>query len=575
MFSLNAKENTLENYKKLIHSSKAYIKYLESFGDQNSIQEECDLDCLKVGYATFALLLWKDEYIKKDQAKNLSTILVDQLLEVYITNIAKKNADGKWQIGEITFDSNLDVVDKVRNKLAHGDFAIDKNQIHFEINGQEGTIMIPNLVAFATHLGNDWEKMRQYGENTTTVFRNPNMLEGIDIQTAEDLENALQKISYIEIKDKPQILRTRTLEYMQMAYFLKDKVMKEIQRFHPVENITEEDHAKRLLDSVGMKASIREMPVQELDRIEQVKGMYLSKLPYLKDADPYFQQKYLIHWLHEASRDEMTKKSICYGLLSNQVYLKELEENSKKNVTSIVENSPYGETLIVMNERAIIAAYMASFYFTYIYGLDNVLNMTNREYLPDIVENKAFDFSELDLSEINPQDIVIEHEYPEFQEQIDKLKSDLVITRGKIEKVQENYNRVSQISGKEDVQEELKKLLQELEEEYKRIERLIQKCEWFMKTKYDSYKWNRSVIEHLRNSIAHGNVYLDLFRGNYTTDDAVFKFQDVHYNQKSFDLELTAKQFNSLTSTENIKCILKFLGDHEEKQEEKEIQQMI
>lgn len=563
MSSLNAKENTVENYKRLITSSKAYIKYLESLGENNRIQEECDIDSLKVGYATFALLLWKDEYIRKDEAKNLSTILVDKMLEIYIGNIAKKNKDGKWQLGEIVFDSNLDVVDKVRNKLAHGDFIIDNHQIHFDINGQEGSLPIDSLVAFSVHLGNDWEKMKQYGENYRDVFRNSNIVNGVNIKTREDLEKAIDNISYIEIKDKPKILFARTLEYLQMAYFLKDKVMKEVQRGHSVENIPEQPNAKKLLESVGMNAKVTEIPARELPNIDKVIEMYLSKMPHLIMADPYFQQKYLTHWIHESVRKEMAKKNICHGLLSNQIYLQELEQNPNRNLIDIIQHSKYGETVSITNEKAIIASYIASFYFTYIYGLDAVLNIVNREYLPDIVEGKTFDFSNLDLSAISPKSIQIEHEYPEFQEQIDKLKSDVISFNEKYDKVLKNYNVVKNLPGKEILTEELKSLLEEINRERERIIELIQKCELFMRTRYESYKWNRSIIEHIRNSIAHGNVFLDIFRGDYTTASASILFQDIHQDTKSFELELSAKEFNSLTNEENIRVLMKFLGEEE------------
>lgn len=560
---MEAKGNSIENYKKLISSSKAYIMYLETLGDNNRLGEECDIDSLKVGYATFALLLWKDEYIRKDQAKNLSTPLVDKMLEVYITNLAKKNDEGKWQIGEIVFDSNLDVVDKVRNKLAHGDFIISNHDVYFEINGQRGFIKVTDLVAFATHLGNDWEKMRQYGENTTNVFRNLNITNGLNITTPEDLDTAIDNISYIEIKDKPKILVRRTLEYLQMAYFLKDKVMKEVQRGHEVETITQNQNAKRLLDSVGMSATITEIPASEMENVDKVKGMYLARLSYLQLMGPYYQQKYLTHWLYESARSEMTKKNICYGLLSSQVYLQELEKDPTKDVSNLVQSSPYGETLTIMNEKTIISSYLASFYFTYIYGLDNILNTVNREYLPDILEGKTFDFSRLDLSSINPQMMVIEHDYPEFQDQIDKLKSDLVSLTEKYQKVKENYDKVSTIPGKEQIASELENLLKDIQRRQEEIKELVRQCEYFMKSHYEPYKWNRSIIEHIRNSIAHGNVFLNIFHGNYTTAEAQIKFQDIHEQKKSFELELTAGEFNSMMEEKNVNTILHFLGEEE------------
>ena len=182
------RELKINNYLDLIRANQAYIKYVESFGEDNKLNN-CNFNALKVAYATFALLLWKDEYIKKDNEKNLSTIVVDKLLERYITNIANNNSDGKWQIGEIVFESNLEVIDKVRNKLAHGDYIIDGDDIYFEIDNKKGRIEISKLVGLSVSLGNDWEKLKEHGENNYAVLRNSNPFvnPGISIYSEENL----------------------------------------------------------------------------------------------------------------------------------------------------------------------------------------------------------------------------------------------------------------------------------------------------------------------------------------------------------------------------------------------------
>ena len=290
MDDLSIKGNTIDNYKRLISSSKAFIEYLETFGLENKIEEECDLDCLKVGYATFALLMWKDEYIRKDEAKNLSTILVDNMLEMYINMVATKNADGKWQLGNIVFDNNLEVVDKIRNKLAHGDYIIANHNVYFDIEGQRGALTTDQLMNFAVRLGNDWEKMKQYGANYNDIFRNANLLEGFSIQNEEDLNKAIEKISHIEIIDMPQILKARTIPYMQIAQHLKQAVAEEVQNNRPVERIPYMPEAQKLFNSVGMNVSIKEEPVTRLPKIDKVREMYLSKKLYVMD---YYLIKYI------------------------------------------------------------------------------------------------------------------------------------------------------------------------------------------------------------------------------------------------------------------------------------------
>ncbi|MBR6137373.1 MAG: hypothetical protein IKQ06_04380 [Bacilli bacterium] len=561
MDDLSIKGNTIDNYKRLISSSKAFIEYLETFGLENKIEEECDLDCLKVGYATFALLMWKDEYIRKDKAKNLSTILVDNMLEMYINMVATKNADGKWQLGNIVFDNNLEVVDKIRNKLAHGDYIIANHNVYFDIEGQRGALTTDQLMNFAVRLGNDWEKMKQYGANYNDIFRNANLLEGLSIQNEEDLNKAIEKISHIEIIDMPQILKARTIPYMQIAQHLKQAVAEEVQNNRPVERIPYMPEAQKLFNSVGMNVSIKEEPVTRLPKIDKVREMYLSKMNQLKQVDPYSQQRYLTHWIHEACRQEMAKKTICNGLLSNQVYLQELAKNPNIDIASILSASPYGDTLSMLNENAIMASYISSFYFTYIYGLDDILNIVNREYLPDIVMGKTFDFSKLDLSAVNPKNMIIEHEYPEFREQITRMRVEVLDLESREAKLGKNYINIYKVPGKESTAKTLEALLKIVRKEKKKKKELIRRCEYFMQYKYEAYKYNRAVIEHIRNSIAHGNVYLDIFRGNYTTDDAVIKFQDIHEDENSFELELTTKEFNSLMNDTNLGQIDQFLGD--------------
>ena len=562
------KQKKIEYYKKLISSSKDYINYLETFGD-SPVQEDSDLDALKVGYATFALLLWKEEYIKKDQAKNLSTILVDKLLEGYIGTIAKKEGD-TWKIGDITFSSNLSVVDTLRNKLAHGDFSMDSSDITIEVEGKTGSIPITDLVAFAVHLGNDWTLMKKYGENTTDILRNLNALTNNRIETKEDLEDAIRRISYIEITDKPQLLRERNLAYLQMAYFLKDKVMKEIERGHSVVEIPKTEHAKRLLDATGMKVTITEKPATELEQIEKVKKMYLQKLPFLKDLDPYFQQKYLAHWIHEATTHDRGKKSICHGLLANQVFLKDLSEKRKQSVVELVGESEYAIPLALTNEKTILSAYLASFYFTYIYGLDSILKIENKEDIRDIINGEALDFSRLNLEEIKGVNFLEEKDYPEFQEQIRKMQKEKDYLQFRIENIKRSLTEIKKqieegIEEKRRPYQELQSLLKTLEEEQRQLEEMILLCEEFMKTRYEKYRRNRSIIEHLRNSIAHGKVDLDIFQGKYTIEDALMTFQDIYDEKKVFECSVTAEQFYQLTSEENVKYILDFLDKKDSK----------
>ena len=77
------------------------------------------------------------------------------------------------------------------------------------------------------------------------------------------------------------------------------------------------------------------------------------------------------------------------------------------------------------------------------------------------------------------------------------------------------------------------------------------------------YKKNRAIMEHIRNSIAHGNISLNIFNGNYTWEDALLTFNDEH-DGKTTTIQLTLKEFETLFSNENIKTILDFINPQED-----------
>ena len=565
----NKREETIKNYLELIRSNKAYIRYVESFGEDNRLNN-CNLNSLKVAYATFALLLWKDEYIKKDKEKNLSTIIVDKLLERYISTIAHKNEEDKWQIEEIVFDSNLEVIDKVRNKLAHGDYIIDGNDVFFEINGKKGRIEITKLVGLAVGLGNDWEKLKEHGENTYAVLRNSNPFVNpdINIDSEEKLDRVLDNISYIEIKDSPKDGKTRDLQYIQMIYFLKEKVMKEISQMNSVTNLPQVPHIRGILDQYGIDATITEKPVRLLPNTEKVKGMYLSKLEHLKKGDSISQQKYLTHWIYESEKESMNKKNVCFGLTSNQYYFQELEKNRSNSVVDVISNSSFGDFLAVLNEKNILSAYLTNFYITYIYGLDDVLNISDRDHILDVIEGRTFDFSKLDLSGINPQVNIEEKEYTEFIDQINKIDADIEDVKDRLSKISNNlyYIKRDIDSGNDSKQDTYRELKDKETELLNKLQELIEKkskCNAFMKTNFVAYKRNRSIIEHIRNSIAHGNISMNIFNGDYSINDALITLKDTYDDENTFTLEITMQEFNELCSDFNIGQIEEFLKKEE------------
>ena len=520
---------------------------------------------MKVGYATFALLLWKDEIIKKDSEYNLSTTVVEEILDEHINIITnKKNI---WSIGEIEFTSSLDLLNVLRNKLAHGDYQIKENEIILEINDKIGSVNIDRLLDLTIQLDQNLSLIQKQKENTVGMIRNKNALENINIKTKSDLDKALSNMSYVEIKEKPRKLSLRTKEYIALAINLKEVVKTSIQNLRKVDNLTSVPKLKFLLEQVNMDAKVTETMSTDLEATEKARKMYVSRINEMKAISPIMQQKYLAFWLQEAIKKEMQKKSISFGIVNNEVLLKELKKNPNRNLINIIEQNKFGPLLMVENEKTVLTAYLINFYFTYIYALDNILNEKNKEDIRDIVENKAFDFSKLDLSGIKNQMDIETKNFSNFEGQTNKLDSDILNLDTRIYKLQNIIDSLKNIIESHPERKEVldKNILIQEEALSKRdyIIGLKERVKKYCEEDLTRYKKNRAIIEHIRNSIAHGNISLNIFNGNYTLEDALLTFNDEH-DGKATTIQLTLKEFETLFSNENIKTILDFINPQED-----------
>lgn len=558
------REQIINTYQELLEANIKYLEYLNSFGEKNELDEK-SINLLKVGYATFALLLWKDEIIKKDSEYNLSTTVVEEILDEHINIITnKKNI---WSIGEIEFTSSLDLLNVLRNKLAHGDYQIKENEIILEINDKIGSVNIDRLLDLTIQLDQNLSLIQKQKENTVGMIRNKNALENISIKTKNDLDKALSNMSYVEIKEKPRKLSLRTKEYIALAINLKKVVKTSIQNLRKVDNLTSVPKVKFLLEQVNMDAKVTETMSTDLEATEKARKMYVSRINEMRTMSPIMQQKYLAFWLQEAIKKEMQKKSISFGIVNNEVLLKELKKNPNRNLINIIEQNKFGPLLTVENEKTVLTAYLINFYFTYIYALDNILNEKNKEDIRDIVENKAFDFSKLDLSGIKNQMDIETKNFSNFEGQTNKLDSDILNLDTRIYKLQNIIDSLKNVIVSHPERKIIydKNILIQEEALSKRdyIIGLKERVKKYCVEDLTRYKKNRAIIEHIRNSIAHGNISLNIFNGNYTLEDALLTFNDEH-DGKTTTIQLTLKEFETLFSNENIKTILDFINPQED-----------
>ena len=83
--------------------------------------------------------------------------------------------------------------------------------------------------------------------------------------------------------------------------------------------------------------------------------------------------------------------------------------------------------------------------------------------------------------------------------------------------------------------------------------------EEFIKNDFEKYMENRSIIEHIRNSISHGNVKINYIGGYGSREDSTIYFQDRDNERITFEAELSTKEFTTLITGKNIKEVCGYL----------------
>ena len=84
-----------------------------------------------ISLSALFISLYKESILEKDSNKNLN-ILVDTTSYKEILNHFCTKKDNKYYIDEIEFNSPLECLDFIRNKLLHGDYHIKDDEIYLK-----------------------------------------------------------------------------------------------------------------------------------------------------------------------------------------------------------------------------------------------------------------------------------------------------------------------------------------------------------------------------------------------------------------------------------------------------------
>lgn len=574
------RKELLQELNDLISLNTKYIKYLQTLGNVNELSDfSAEIKKLKVIYASFMMLLWKDDYLLKSTNKRLSSNLSNELLNDVISLIAKKNMvtiDGEqehmgWFIGDILLLNNYDVIDKVRNKLAHGDYTIEDNFIVFDIDKRIGKVDIDSLVQFTNILGTSWESLQITGENK------------LEFMTVNLPEKHVKKISHtwetykfinsfrlIELTDRPSIGKIRTKEYIELMDKYRNALKDITEKPDEYNEIVRE--FSKAFETIGINMSITATPAKLLPNIKEVYESFKKNKTFFKEPELSKQLQYIATTILEKNTDGGYKRNISNGITNNQNFLFELSDSNNKTVRELLNV----EDKITLDEktmlgRTLITSYLVGFYVVYIYGLDNIYTAYERDHIDKIYENKMFNFAKLDLHNVKYKKLKVEKDFTCFIDQFKSNKKKNEELQKNFFEVEKNYKQIEKRLEEETDELErqrlknqlrrLKDLMGKQNAKYQQRKEKIKFEKQFIENEYDTYKKNRSIIEHIRNSISHGNIKMNYMQGKGEMKDATIFLQDVYEDEITFEAKIKIEDFLSLISGKNIEVLTSYLDD--------------
>lgn len=177
---------------------------------------------------------------------------------------------------------------------------------------------------------------------------------------------------------------------------------------------------------------------------------------------------------------------------------------------------------------------LCKFYVIYIYPLENFLK-NNDSNVYSLNDDKMFNFSLLDINSVDDINTINVGKTIGYSD-------DLIKCYEKIGKLSDRKNKLMKCQT---YNSDLNIKLQEIEKSIDElIDLLNNNC---IKTIYN-YSKNRSIIEHLRCSIMHGNYF-------YNENEDTLTFKDIWKNKELYNKTLTLSEFRNLFNISNTNLI--------------------
>ena len=519
------------------NANQAYFDYLQgilgnSAGNCKNIFNDGNIYGAEVGCMSNILLAIKEDIVLKKETYESN--LFGNLLEQSVELIASKVPNG-YMIDNYVFNSAAELVSKLRNKLAHGDFTLDLNHNRIMLNiddENEVKVRINKLSTFIVNALSRYLKDRERNKNKRDLIiidRNISHRQN-PIVNDKELRNVIKDfycIEFVLTRSDSKNIELSVLNDFEEAFnkYKKDKKLIHMSQF------------KNNLDS-NYEFKINRMSIENDQDIDKLVYYIKEKCP--DNLNYEAQLLFIGEEIKPYLNKDYEKMNPLYSNLLNLLILSELEKTNSFNVLK--------QRLIETYERPVIIDYnnlasvsIAMFNALFSYSLDDYYK-DSLEF--DNFQNNGFDYSLLDLSLINPSIVTIDEcKINEIENSCNSISN---VIKKIEDKITENLKslKIVKEKGNSKAETTINNNLQKLEEKKNELKNKLSEKKKHLSNLKSYYLnninhiKNRAIIEGIRNAIAHGNYKIDLNFGDY-----ILIFTDLYEGKVTFEAKIPLLDF--------------------------------
>ena len=470
-----------KRFENLYEAFNSYVQFNEYMKNNELTKvSEINFDLLKMMFSSFYLTTLLDPLIEKNYNGEIKIKLNKTYINELVKCVAKPNKNG-YTIGELSYKNAEVTLDKIRNKLAHGDYIVENENIIFEENNHRGIIKVNKLVGMIMNLENDLSKYI-LAEESVKIYGICKYVRNKKINGIASFKKYCKDLLVLIIKDEPLEGYFRNDNYIYFVEKMQNKIVQLFEK-NELNDCKIKEYIKinkNKMEFLGIKIDYEIKSVYELEIYNGLLEEYKNNPEIIETYNNEKLPDYLFNRILKLSKGKYQKFNYLKGINLNLLVIDKLNNNSTLTYENIKKmHSDLKFIFTVDSENILIANVLSGFYSFYQYGLEKGLTKKGSYDLSKIVENESLDFSKLDISLLDDPNMIIEHQFLNYKTDIQKYKINQDHILKTIKKHRENLLLYLKHTPQEKQEEKristLNNIIEELINQYKKNEELIKK----------------------------------------------------------------------------------------------------